>query len=36
VDYTKVRYQGTTAVEHARKQGDTKLQQLLDPKSGSL
>lgn len=36
VDYTKVRFQGTSAVEYARSQGDTKLQRLLDPRSGKL
>lgn len=36
VDYTKLRYQGTTAVEHARQQGDAKLLEALDPKSGKV
>lgn len=36
VDYTKVRYQGMTAVDVARNQGDVKLQRLLDPRGGSL
>lgn len=36
VDYTKVRYQGMTAVDVARSQGDVKLQRLLDPRGGSL
>lgn len=36
VDYTKLRYQGTTAVDYARKEGDTKLLQLLDPKGGKV
>lgn len=36
VDYTKVRYQGMTAVDVAKGQGDTKLQRLLDPRGGSL
>jgi tetratricopeptide (TPR) repeat protein len=34
VDFVKLRYQGATAVDHARKEGDVKLLQLLDPKSG--
>ena len=36
VDYRKLSYQDTTAVEYARKQGDAKLLQLLDPKAGAL
>jgi ankyrin repeat protein len=36
VDYAKLRYEGTTAPDHARKEGDTKLLQLLDPKSGKV
>ena len=36
VDYAKLRYQGTTAVEYARQQGDTKLLEVLDPKSGKV
>lgn len=36
VDYRKLRYQGTTAIEYARSQDDRKLEQLLDPKAGSL
>jgi tetratricopeptide (TPR) repeat protein len=36
VDYAKLRYQGTTAIDHARKEGDTKLLRLLDPKAGNV
>jgi tetratricopeptide (TPR) repeat protein len=36
VDYTKLRYRGSTAVEHARERGDDKLLHLLDPRSGRL
>ncbi|HEX2547304.1 MAG TPA: hypothetical protein VHL79_20645 [Ramlibacter sp.] len=36
VDYTRLRYRGSTAVDHARGQDDQKLLQLLDPKAGSL
>jgi tetratricopeptide (TPR) repeat protein len=36
VDYARLRYQDTTAVDHARQQGDTKLLQLLDPKGGKV
>jgi tetratricopeptide (TPR) repeat protein len=36
VDYAQLRYQGTTALEYARKEGDTRLQRALDPKAGSL
>lgn len=36
VDYRKLRFQGTTAIEVARTQGDTKLEQVLDPKADSL
>ncbi|ROZ74327.1 tetratricopeptide repeat protein [Ramlibacter sp. WS9] len=36
VDYAKLRYEGTTAPDHARKTGDTKLLQLLDPKSDKV
>jgi ankyrin repeat protein len=35
VDYTRLRYQGNTAIDHARSQGDSKLLQVLDPKGGS-
>lgn len=35
VDYTRLRFQGSTAIDHARGQGDTKLLQVLDPKGGS-
>jgi hypothetical protein len=36
IDYTKLRFQGATAIDYARSQGDDKLLQLLDPKSGRL
>jgi tetratricopeptide (TPR) repeat protein len=36
VDYAKLRYQNSTAVDHARQQGDKKLLQLLDPKAGKV
>lgn len=36
VDYAKLRHQGTTAVEYARQQGDAKLLEVLDPKSGKV
>jgi len=36
VDYTKLRFQGATAVEIARSLGDTKLAQALDPRAGGL
>lgn len=36
VDYAKVRFQGTSAVDYARSQGDKQLLQLLDPRSGRL
>ena len=36
VDYGKLRYQGATALDYARKQGDVKLQQMLDPKGASV
>jgi tetratricopeptide (TPR) repeat protein len=36
VDYSKVRYRGTTALDHARAHQDKKLMDVLDPKSGAL
>jgi hypothetical protein len=36
VDYTTLKFEGTSAVDYARHQGDAKLQQLLDPRSGKL
>jgi len=36
IDYTKLRFQGTTAVDHSRSMGDAKLLQLLDPREGRL
>ena len=36
VDYAKLRYQGTTALDYARNEGDAKLLQLLDPKAGRI
>jgi tetratricopeptide (TPR) repeat protein len=36
VDFAKLRYQGTTATDYARKEGDAKLLQLLDPKAGKV
>jgi tetratricopeptide (TPR) repeat protein len=36
VDYRKLRYQGTSAIDYARSQNDRKMEQLLDPKAGSL
>jgi tetratricopeptide (TPR) repeat protein len=36
VDYTRLAFQGTTAVEIARSRGDRKLLELLDPKAGRL
>lgn len=35
VDYAKLRFQGSTAVEHARSTGDAQLQRALEPKSSS-
>jgi hypothetical protein len=35
-DYTKLRYRGSTAVDHARSTGDGKLLQALDPRQGAL
>ena len=36
VDYSKLRYKGMTALDHARGIHDTKLLQALDPKAGAL
>lgn len=36
IDYAKLRYQGTTAVDYARSQGDAELLQWLDPRGGKL
>lgn len=36
VDYTKLRYRGTTAIEHAREVGDRRLMEALDPKARML
>ena len=36
VDYAKLRYRGSTALDHARERGDDKLLQLLDPRAGRL
>lgn len=36
VDYTQLRFQGTTALDHARQIGDAGLLQVLDPRSGRL
>jgi tetratricopeptide (TPR) repeat protein len=36
VDYSKLRYKGMTALDHARSIHDGKLLQALDPKAGSL
>jgi hypothetical protein len=36
VDYAQIRFQGMTALEHARQIGDGKLLQVLDPRSGRL
>lgn len=36
VDYKRLRFQGSTALDHAQAQGDRKLLQQLDPKAGSL
>lgn len=36
VDYAKLRYQGTTAIDHVRKEGDVKLLRLLDPKADKV
>jgi tetratricopeptide (TPR) repeat protein len=36
VDYAKLRYQGTTAVEHAQKTGDAELLKLLKSKAGAV
>lgn len=36
IDYTKLRFQGTTAVDYARSQGDQELLKLVDPRGGKL
>lgn len=36
IDYAKLRFQGTTAVDYARKAEDNRLLRALDPKAGSL
>lgn len=36
VDYTKLQFQGSTALDHARERDDGKLLQALDPRSRSL
>lgn len=36
VDYAKLRFRGSTAIDHARERGDEKLLQLLDPRAGRL
>jgi Tfp pilus assembly protein PilF len=36
VDYNRLRFQGTTAVEYARNLGNSKLMEVLDPKAGAL
>lgn len=36
VDYAKLRFQGMTALDHARKSGDTELLRALDPKARKL
>ena len=36
IDYAKLRYQGTTALDYARSEGDAKLLQALDPKAGRI
>jgi hypothetical protein len=36
IDYSRLRYKGMTALDHARSIHDGKLLQALDPKSGSL
>jgi Tfp pilus assembly protein PilF len=36
VDYAKLRFQNSTALDHARERKDTKLLQLLDPKGGKV
>jgi Tfp pilus assembly protein PilF len=36
VDYTKLRYRGSTALDHARERDDDKLLHALDPRSGRL
>jgi len=36
VDYTKLRFEGVTAIEHARRIGDRRVLQALKPKSSSL
>lgn len=36
VDYTKLKHEGITAIEHAREIGDQGLLHALDPKSGAL
>jgi ankyrin repeat protein len=36
VDYSKLRYQGTTALDYAKRAGNRKLQEALDPKAHLL
>ena len=36
IDYAKLRFQGTTALDYARSQGDEELLKLLDPRGGKL
>lgn len=36
IDYAKLRFQGTTAIDYARSQGDEELLKMLDPRGGKL
>lgn len=36
VDYSKLRYQGITAIDHAKRIGDRKMLEALDPKVSAL
>ncbi|HSH89433.1 MAG TPA: hypothetical protein VK996_05585 [Ramlibacter sp.] len=36
IDYAKLRYQGLTAIDHAKQSGDKVLQRALEPKAGSI